>query len=131
MPLYTDVDKLQCPYIHDTNIEWFCCDMCKFKCKRGSALKSHLANIHDINVEWFCCNKCKYKCKQKRYNLTRHRKNKHGVAVSEKEPDNISKTNAPDKDTEILQNTKTSSQGRHQHYSRNAIQRKFRKHKKH
>ena len=49
--------------IHDTNIKWFCCDMCEFKCKRGSNLKTHLANIHDINVEWFCCDTCPYRSK--------------------------------------------------------------------
>ena len=77
--------------------------MCEFKCKQGSILKRHLANIHDINVEWFCCNKCKYKCKI-RCSLTQHRKSKHGVAASEKEPDNISKTTAPDKEAKISQN---------------------------
>ena len=35
-----------------------------------------------------------------------HRESKHGMAVSEKETDNISKMNAPDKETKISQNKK-------------------------
>ena len=35
-----------------------------------------------------------------------HRESKHKIAVSEKEPDNISKPNAPDKETKISQNKK-------------------------
>ena len=35
-----------------------------------------------------------------------HRESKHEIAASEKEPDNISKMNAPDKETKISQNKK-------------------------
>ena len=58
-----------------------------------------------------------------------HRESKYEMAISEKEPDNISKMNAPERN-EDLAKQEASSQGRHQHGSRNAIQRKSRRHKK-
>ena len=53
---------------------------------------------------------CKYKCKTS-YSFTRHYESKHGVVVSEKEPYNISKINAPDKEAEIAQNKKHHRKG--------------------
>ena len=59
---------------------------------------------------------------------SRYRPSKQEMAVSEKEQDNISKINAPERN-EDLTKQEASSQKRHQHDSRNAIQRKFRRHK--
>ena len=53
---------------------------------------------------------CLFKCK-KPNTLTRHYASKHEVVVSEKEPDNNSKMNAPDKDTKIAQNKKHHHKG--------------------
>ena len=50
-------------------------------------LKRHRKRIHGVRVQM-------------------HRENKHGMAVSEKEADNISKMSAPNKETKISQNKK-------------------------
>ena len=65
---------------------------------------------HDSNATWFSCTMCKYKCK-KPNTLARHYASKHEVVVSEKEPDNNSKMNAPDKETKIAQNKKHHHKG--------------------
>ena len=75
----------------------------KRKCK--DILPTSTIQVHDSNATWFSCTVCKYKCK-KPNTLTRHYASKHEVVVSEKEPDNNSKMNAPDKETKIAQNKK-------------------------
>ena len=103
---------------HLANVHNMCKDTPATYARRGlkkkrickDILPTSTIQVHDSNATWFSCTVCKYKCK-KPNTLTRHYASKHEVVVSEKEPDNNSKMNAPDKETKIAQNKKHHHKG--------------------
>ena len=103
---------------HLANVHNMCNDTPATYARRGlkkkrickDILPTSTIQVHDSNATWFSCTMYKYKCK-KPNTLTRHYASKHEVVVSEKEPDNNSKMNAPDKETEIAQNKKHHHKG--------------------